>query len=373
MMSAMVTGSGGKHDIMRRFFWITRNLLGQGFLGSCFGVARLCRPETRRRCLGHPGLGRLRFRRAAKILRGSAWLHFRILRRGLRRLLHRSASPHSGILYPATQCARPCRALRFPACPAISVAPLGYVIVLTFLVGVPQPSDAGETPSFDPLIGARYDKSAALRDSTGTARQLGEMLDPRGTLLVLGYHRCENLCGVLQQALAETLSALPDKKSPTILFASLDPSEGPPDARAMQEQLAASTPGADLSHWRFLTGDAPALSALAEPMRMETYVRPGGDVIVHPAAMAVLTMDGRLSEVFYGFDFTAAELEAALDRAADGHIGGLREQIMLFCSGIDAAVGKLARDAWGAVRIASAAFLGLLGIAVLVVWRRERG
>jgi len=235
------------------------------------------------------------------------------------------------------------------------------------------PATASEAPAFDPLIGARYDKTARLLDVSGAEHSLGEMIEPDGTLLVLGYHRCENLCGVLQQQLAETLSELPKRERPTVLFASLDPTEGPADARAIRADLAEISPGADLSEWRFLTGAPEALAALARPMRMETYVRPGGDVIVHPAAVAVLTADGRLSEVFYGFDFTAAELRTAMDRAAEGYTGGPREKIMLFCSGIDEAVGKLARDAWGAVRIASAAFLGLLGIGAIIVWRRERG
>lgn len=235
-----------------------------------------------------------------------------------------------------------------------------------------EPAIASEAPAFDPLIGARYE-DARLRDVSGAEHSLGDMIDPSGTLLVLGYHRCENLCGVLQQQLAETLSELPEGARPTVLFASLDPTEGPADARAMRAELAEISPGADLSGWRFLTGGPEALAALAKPMRMETYVRPGGDVIVHPAATAVLTADRRLSEVFYGFDFTAGALRTAMNRAADGYIGGLREKIMLFCSGIDEAVGKLARDAWGAIRIASAVFLVLLGLGAVLFWRRERG
>lgn len=244
---------------------------------------------------------------------------------------------------------------------------------LALMIATGSPAPAAETPAFDPLIGARYDRAAILLDENGVEQNLGQMIDGDGTLLVLGYHRCENLCGILQQQLAETLAELPQANRPTVLFASLDPTERPEDARAMRAELAALAPSADLSTWQFLTGRPDALAALARPMRMETYVRPGGDVIVHPAATAVLTQDARLSEVFYGFDFTALELRTAMDRAARGYTGGLREKIMLFCSGLDQAVGQLARDAWGAVRIGSAAFLGLVGIGAFFFWRRERG
>ncbi|HET7410417.1 MAG TPA: hypothetical protein VFJ13_09475 [Paracoccaceae bacterium] len=245
--------------------------------------------------------------------------------------------------------------------------------LLAALIAATGPALSGERPSLDPLIGARYDLGVRLTDAAGTGHAFGELLDPGGTLLVLGYHRCPNLCGVLQRRLAETLTELPAGSAPAVLFASLDPDEGPIDARAMRAKLAAAAPGADLSRWRFLTGAAPAISALAAPMRMGTYVRPGGEVIVHPAATAVLTPEGRLSEVFYGFDFTAAELDTALDRAADGYVGGLRERIVLLCSGLDEAVGQLARDAWTAIRAAAAATVILLGGALLVLWRRERG
>jgi protein SCO1/2 len=265
----------------------------------------------------------------------------------------------------------PLLAVPLLAVPLLAV-PLLAVPLMAVLLGIgAQPASAGDRPGLDPLIGARIDPGLRLTDASGAPRAFGALLAPGGTLLVLGYHRCRNLCGVLQRQLAETLAELPAAGAPAVLFASLDPTEGPGDAGAMRATLAEAAPAADLSRWRLLTGEAPALAALSAPLGMEAYVRPGGEVIVHPAATAVLTPQGRLSEVFYGFDFTASELAAALDRAADGHVGGLRERIVLLCSGIDAAVGSLARDAWTAIRIAGGATVALLAAWLVCLRRRE--
>jgi protein SCO1 len=172
-------------------------------------------------------------------------------------------------------------------------------LLSALLIALAVPASAADRTGLEPLIGARVERDVRLAAETGATRALG-------ALLVLGYHRCKNLCGVVQRQLAETLAELPER-APSVLFASLDPGEGPTDASAMRATLARAAPGADLSRWRFLTGAPPALMALSAPLGMDTYVRPGGEVIVHPAAVAVLTPEGALSEVFYGFDLSAAE------------------------------------------------------------------
>lgn len=221
-----------------------------------------------------------------------------------------------------------------------------------------------------PQVGARVDPAARVVEADGTPAALGELLAPGGTLLVLGYHRCENICGILQAALAETLAELGDP--PRVLFASLDPDEGPSDAEAMRASLRQAVPGANLSDWHFLTGRPEAIAAVSRPMGIETYIRPGGEVLVHPVAVGVLTPAGALSEVFYGLDFTAAGLTAALDAAARGEAGGLRERVLLLCSGLDAAVGQVARAAWDGVRLAGLATLVLLAVGLYRLTRERR-
>ena len=240
-------------------------------------------------------------------------------------------------------------------------------IWLVVLLSAGSPASA---QSLDPLIGARVDLNAMLTDSDGRQVAVRELVEPKGSLMVLGYHRCTNLCGVLQRGLAEALMALP--QSPRVLFASLDPDEGPKDAQFMRNELQREVPAADLSNWRFLTGSAAALATLSAPLRMETYVRPGGETLVHPVAAAVLTSEGALSEVFYGLDLEPDALGMALDRAANGYVGGIRDRVVLFCSGIDEAVGRFARRALTGTRIAGAATLLLMVAGLFLLFRRER-
>lgn len=238
------------------------------------------------------------------------------------------------------------------------------LVTLALCSGIARAQDV------QPLIGARVDMMAVLRDADGQSHAVADLLTPEGTLLLPGYHRCTNICGILQQELAETLSDM--QPPPRVLFTSLDPTETPADAAQMRDKLQQAVPDVDLSNWRFLTGEAEALTALTAPLRMQTYVRPGGEVLVHPVATAVLTPEGALSEVFFGFDFTAAALRSALSDAARGKVGGLRERIVLLCSGIDQAVGRIARTALGSLRIAGVAMLILIAAGVFLMLRRER-
>ena len=106
------------------------------------------------------------------------------------------------------------------------------------------PIAAPAAPGLDPLIGAQVDAAAPLTDAEGRQARFKELLDPGGTLLVLGYHRCTNICGVIQRELAERLMDVP--APPRVLFASLDPGERPEDARAMRGKLRETVPRADL-------------------------------------------------------------------------------------------------------------------------------
>ena len=59
----------------------------------------------------------------------------------------------------------------------------------------------------------------------------------------------------------------------------------------------------------------------------------------HPAALLVVTSDGRLSRVLSGLAITGADVRLALVEAGKGTIGAIVDQVRLLCYGFGASVG----------------------------------
>ena len=95
------------------------------------------------------------------------------------------------------------------------------------LAPAPRPPAAGFTQRLDAVLPL----SSTFTDSGGHAVTLADEITPwpaRPTLLMLGYHRCPQLCGVATQGILEALrqSGLPASAA-RILFVSVDPDETP--------------------------------------------------------------------------------------------------------------------------------------------------
>lgn len=227
-------------------------------------------------------------------------------------------------------------------------------------------------PTLDPKIGSRIDLGLRFSDANGRQANLGHFTGAKPALLLLGYHRCPNLCGVAQLDLAEALkvTGLP-AAAYTVLFISIDPGETAGDARDARLRLAAAS-DLDLRSWRFLTGDAGSIAALESEIGM-TAVQPAEQALfIHPVAVSAITADGRLSRVLQGLDYPERDLRLAVVEASEGKLGTLGEHILLICSGFDPATGKYTGSIMLAVRVGGFAAMAALAGGVLLMLRRER-
>jgi protein SCO1/2 len=245
-------------------------------------------------------------------------------------------------------------------------------ILAALLLSAPPAANAATRPTLDPKIGSQIDLTLPFGDASGHEESLGDFTAAKPALLLLGYHRCPNLCGVAQLDLAEALKAtgLPPNAY-TVLFISIDPAETTGDARDARQRLAAAS-DLDLRSWRFLTGSTGSIATLEGEIGM-TAVQPAEQALfIHPVAVSAITADGRLSRVLQGLDYPARDLRLAVVEASEGKLGTLGEHILLICSGFDPATGKYTSSVMVAVRIGSFAALAALAGGVLLMLRRER-
>ncbi|MDF0602756.1 SCO family protein [Psychromarinibacter sp. C21-152] len=231
------------------------------------------------------------------------------------------------------------------------------------------PAAALARPAFTPEIGTQLDASATFTDADGHTAPLSDILKGKPALLILGYHTCPNLCGVVQTRLADALAGTdlpPDAYR--ALFVSVAANETPDDAAANREKLATAVPDAPLAPWRFLTGPG---GAMARTLGLETEPRPRTDEYVHPIAVFALTPDARLARVLPAATFGARDTELALVEASEGKLGTLADKLYLLCAGFDATKGQYTPAIMAAVRGGGVVALLTLGAAVLLLSRRR--
>jgi protein SCO1/2 len=119
--------------------------------------------------------------------------------------------------------------------------------------------------------------------------------------------------------------------------------------------------------WPFLVGEAPNIHALAERVGFQYNYDARTDQFAHPAAIVVLTPDGRVSRYLYGTNYRPFDLRLALDEAAQGKIGGIVDRVLLTCFRYDPATRRYAWVVRGSFRgLAVVTLLALLaGMAYL--------
>lgn len=244
---------------------------------------------------------------------------------------------------------------------------------LLLLLALPIQADAAERPAFAPKIGAQLDMGRTFRDADGTRGTLADMLDGRPALLIFGYDRCPNLCGVTQEAVASDLGKTGlDPGGYRAVFISIDDTETAADAADTRAAVAAATDRNGLSAWRFLTGRDGAGAALAAEAGISFEARARIEQFVHPIAVLALTPAGRIAQVLPALSFQPRDLRLALVEASAGKLGSIGDRVFLLCAGFDTSRGQYTPAVRAAVRAGGiATMLGLAG-AILLLSRRRR-
>ena len=230
---------------------------------------------------------------------------------------------------------------------------------------------------FTQHLGTPLPLEMPFTDSVDRAIRLADEFphDARPTLLLLGYHRCPQLCGLATQGVLEALrqSGLPAAAA-RILFVSVDPTETAADAADKRRAdlgyartLAGATPD-DPPEIERLVGPPASIAALA---RRVGFVYRAGDAaarFAHPAGVVVVTPDGQVSRYLMGVRFDPAELRGAVQAAADGQVGNLSDRLALLCAHLDLGTGAHTAAVLVGLRIVGLATLA--GLAAFA-WRRR--
>lgn len=258
------------------------------------------------------------------------------------------------------------------------------LVAAVLTVGVAAPVRA-EEPVLSPELkaievvdhrGDRIDPELRFVDHRGETVRLGDLFDgERPLILSLNYYRCRVVCSVQLGGLADGLAELdwvPGDENFQVVTLSIDPKETPPDAAKKRGTLLAQLGKGDDVGWHFLTGDELSIRALAAQLGISYAYDAEQDQYAHPGVIVFVTPDGRISRYVYGLSYQPRDLELGLLEAGEGKIGSAVDQIYLSCFSYDPSVGRYGPFAFGIMRLGGAITMLILGIFLLLLWRRER-
>src|SRR5947209_5882899 len=141
----------------------------------------------------------------------------------------------------------------------------------------------------------------------------------------------------------------------------LDPHETPQLAFAKKESYLEKYSRKHANEgWHFLTGEEPAIKALADSVGFHYAYDPLSKQFAHASGIMVLTPEGKISRYFYGVEYAPKDLRLGLVEASNNKIGSPVDQLLLYCYHYDPTTGKYGLVIMNVIRVlASATALSL--------------
>ncbi len=238
--------------------------------------------------------------------------------------------------------------------------------------------DVLNTVKIDQRLGQQLPLDASFRDETGKAVKLGDYFGKLPVILSLVYYQCQILCMEDLNGLVGALEMvnLTPGKDFQIVIVSIDPAETPAIAAAKKAVYVKRYGRPDTAGgWHFLTGEQPAIKALAEGVGFG-YVRlpqPAGKppLFAHASSIEVVTPEGRMAQYYLGVEYSPRDLQLGLVEASHNTIGSPVDNILTYCYRYDP---KLNRHSLVIARIVQAGcLLTVLGLGsfMVVSFRRD--
>jgi protein SCO1/2 len=261
--------------------------------------------------------------------------------------------------------------------PALAAAlPIGQALHKPVPVtGEAQLPAALKDVEIEEKLGSKLPLEARFTAQDGRAVRLGDLFGGRRpVVLSLVYFDCPMLCGLILTGAARGMreTGLELGKDFDAVTVSFDPRDSTRVAAERQRGYlqAFGSPEAKQA-WTFLTGSEPEIHAVTGAVGFKYAWDEPSKQFAHPAAIFVLTPDGRVSRYLYGIEFPGRDLRLALVEASEGRVGTSFDRLLLTCFRYDPASRKYEPYVMGVVRIVMLGVLAALGLLLAVFWRRE--
>lgn len=246
---------------------------------------------------------------------------------------------------------------------------------------LPGSSDTGALPdilkyaTFDQNNGAQLPLALSFTNESGQAVTLGDYFaNGKPTILTMNYYSCDTLCPLVLDGLVRGLNGVPFVMGQdfNVVTVGINPHETPSDAASVKGDLVAryGRTGAG-SAWGLLTGDEATIAQLAEVAGVNFAYDEATQQYAHPSGVIVVTPDGHVSRYMFGVEFNPRDLRLALVDASKGTVGGVIDQVLLFCYHYDPTVGAYTPMVFNLMKLGGALTLLALALVLGPMIRKE--
>ncbi len=212
----------------------------------------------------------------------------------------------------------------------------------------------------------------AFRDETGKSVHLSDYFGQRPVILNLVYYKCPMLCSEVMSGLTRSLKVIKFDAGNqfSVLSVSFNPNETPQLAAAAKANyMQRYGRPQDADGWHFLTGSQESITGLTKAVGFQYQYDAKTDQYAHATAIMVLTPDGRVSQYYYGIEYSPKDLRLGLIQASNRKIGTIVDEVFLYCYHYDPATGKYGAVISRILKLSGLATILLIGGMVLILFR----
>lgn len=230
-----------------------------------------------------------------------------------------------------------------------------------------------EGVGFEEMLGNTVDTSAHFFDQEGNSVSLADYLGTdKPVILNFAYYNCPVICSVMLDQISSSLNELDLELSTDydVVTVSFSPDEGPELAARARETFRKKVAGSD--GWHFLTGTSESIDQLTTSVGFKYKWMDDSEEYAHPAALIFLTDDGTVTRYLHGLQYESGNIQKALVEAADGRIGSVWDQVVMYCFRFDPSSNSYVVQATNLMKLGGGITVLALSAFLSIYWVREK-
>ena len=232
---------------------------------------------------------------------------------------------------------------------------------------------------YEPKLGQSLPLDATLTDETGATLPLSTYFAgasaKRPVLMIFYYQSCPMLCSLQLESVVASLKGTKFVvgRDFTFLAVSMDPNdtvEG--SVKAKRKTTNAYGQSGSESGFHFLTGTAENIKRITSAAGYRYYRDEETKQWAHATGVLLMAPDGRMARYLPGVEPFPKDLQFALIEAAEGQIGTIVDQVVLYCYQYNEASGRYGAAIMRTLRLSAVGTMIALASFVIFSLRRER-
>jgi len=225
-------------------------------------------------------------------------------------------------------------------------------------------------------LGAYIPLDTIFIDESGSEVELRTFFSKEiPTVLTLNYFECPMLCTLVLNGLAESLKNLTLNAGDDFQVITIDinPNEKTLFANQKKKNYIRGFGLENMKNdWHFLTGNQESIKKVADSIGYIYYYDKQRDEYMHPAAITLLSSEGKISRYLYGIEYPVKDLKLGILEASEGKIGSTLDKIILYCYHYDPYKNTYTIFATNVMRLGGIFTIIFLCIMLASYWKNDK-